>query len=130
MGGKNTFMYGGMKGTGLEDMMPVSFDFDETDSEDNIALMLVLDCSRSMTNNNSPNLSVAKQGAIKCVESMTENDYIGLVTFHTDADLSCVRHLEGELTLPAIVLKTADDQFCVGWLASQTDLLADDWQIV
>ena len=52
------------------------------------------------------------------------------IEFHTDADLSCVRHLEGELTLPAIVLKTADDQFCVGWLASQTDLLADDWQIV
>lgn len=52
------------------------------------------------------------------------------IEFHTDADLSCVRHLEGDLTLPAIVLKTADDQFCVGWLASQTDLLADDWQIV
>ena len=52
------------------------------------------------------------------------------IEFHTDADLSCVRHLEGELTLPAIVMKTADDQFCVGWLASQTDLLADDWQIV
>ena len=52
------------------------------------------------------------------------------IEFHTDADMSCVRHLEGELTLPAIVLKTADDQFCVGWLASQTDLLADDWQIV
>lgn len=52
------------------------------------------------------------------------------IGFHTDADLSCVRHLEGELALPAIVLKTADNQFCVGWLASQTDLLAEDWQIV
>lgn len=49
--------------------------------------------------------------------------------FHTLADLSCVSHLEGELTLPALVLKTADDKFCVGWLASQTDMLAEDWEI-
>ena len=48
--------------------------------------------------------------------------------FHTLADLSCVSHLEGELTLPALVLKTADDKFCVGWLASQTDMLAEDWE--
>lgn len=34
--------------------------------------------------------------------------------------------LEG---LPWIGMKTADDKF-VPWLASQTDVLADDWQIV
>lgn len=49
------------------------------------------------------------------------------IEFHTEADLSCVSNLEGDLTLPAIVMKTADDRFCVGWLASQTDMLADDW---
>ena len=49
------------------------------------------------------------------------------IEFHTDADLSCVSNLEGDLTLPAIVMKTADDRFCVGWLASQTDMLSDDW---
>lgn len=49
------------------------------------------------------------------------------IEFHTDADLSCVGNLEGDLTLPAIVMKTADDRFCVGWLASQTDMLSDDW---
>lgn len=49
------------------------------------------------------------------------------IEFHTEADLSCVSNLEGDLTLPAIVMKTADDHFCVGWLASQTDMLADDW---
>lgn len=52
------------------------------------------------------------------------------IEFHTEADLSCVSDLEGDLTLPAFVMKTADDQFCVGWLASQTDMLADDWKIV
>lgn len=49
------------------------------------------------------------------------------IEFHTEADLSCVSNLEGDLILPAIVMKTADDRFCVGWLASQTDMLADDW---
>lgn len=31
-------------------------------------------------------------------------------------------------TLPFIGMKTADDRF-VPWLASQTDLLADDWTL-
>lgn len=37
-----------------------------------------------------------------------------------------LEHLEG---LPWIGMKTADDKF-VPWLASQTDMLADDWQLV
>ena len=52
------------------------------------------------------------------------------IEFHTQADLSCVSNLEGDLTLPAVVMKTADDRFCVGWLASQTDMLSDDWYAV
>lgn len=52
------------------------------------------------------------------------------IEFRTDADLSCVANLEGDLVLPSIVMKTADDHFCVGWLASQADMLADDWYIV
>lgn len=52
------------------------------------------------------------------------------IEFHTDADLSCVSHLQGELVLPAIVMKTAENQFCVSWLASQTDMLSEDWYIV
>lgn len=51
------------------------------------------------------------------------------IELHTNADLSCVSHLEGRLILPSIVMKTAGNQFCVGWLASQTDMLSDDWYI-
>jgi hypothetical protein len=29
--------------------------------------------------------------------------------------------------LPCITMKTADDSILMGWLASQTDMLADDW---
>ena len=30
----------------------------------------------------------------------------------------------------SIVMKTADNRYCIGWLASQTDVLAEDWRIV
>ena len=29
--------------------------------------------------------------------------------------------------LPHFNMKTATGEICVGWLASQTDMLADDW---
>ena len=29
----------------------------------------------------------------------------------------------------SIVMKTADNRYCIGWLASQTDMLAEDWHI-
>ena len=31
---------------------------------------------------------------------------------------------------PHIDMKAADDSYVVGWLASQTDMLAEDWEIV
>lgn len=38
---------------------------------------------------------------------------------------------EGEIELlPHIDMRTADGSICVGWLASQADMLADDWRIV
>lgn len=52
------------------------------------------------------------------------------IEIHTQADLSCVSHLQGDLVNPSIVMKTADDHFCVGWLASQTDLLSEDWVVL
>lgn len=38
--------------------------------------------------------------------------------------------ISGKEVLPSIVMKTADDKLCVGWLASQTDMLAEDWVFV
>lgn len=32
--------------------------------------------------------------------------------------------------LPSITMKTADNKILMGWLASQTDMLAMDWEIV
>ena len=51
--------------------------------------------------------------------------------FATGADLSSVASEDGSIeTLPFLMMKTADNKMCIGWLASQTDMLADDWYIV
>ena len=32
--------------------------------------------------------------------------------------------------IDTIVIKTVDNKYCIGWLASQTDMLATDWYIL
>lgn len=32
--------------------------------------------------------------------------------------------------LPYLIMKTASDEILMGWLASQSDMLADDWQLL
>ncbi len=32
--------------------------------------------------------------------------------------------------LPYLVMKTADNKIQIGWLASQSDVLAEDWEVV
>lgn len=32
--------------------------------------------------------------------------------------------------LPTVTMKTADGKILMGWLASQTDMLSEDWQII
>ena len=49
--------------------------------------------------------------------------------FVTDADLSAFDQLEVEVG-DMLVMKTAQNTFQPGWLASQADMLADDWYIV
>lgn len=49
--------------------------------------------------------------------------------FVTDADISAYEDMEVEVS-DVLVMKTAQDSFQLGWLASQADMLADDWYIV
>jgi hypothetical protein len=32
--------------------------------------------------------------------------------------------------LPTLIMKTADNRILMGWLASQTDMLAEDWMVI
>ena len=86
VGGEKTFMYGGMVGTKYEEMLPVELKLEEDDNAEPVALMLVLDCSTSMIRN-PMYLAVAKQGAIRCVEAMSGNDYVGVITFNQVAQV-------------------------------------------
>ena len=47
----------------------------------------------------------------------------------SNSDFNVVK-LSSVEVLPHIAMKTADDKILLGWLASQSDLLADDWQIL
>lgn len=86
VGGEDTFMYGGMLGSTYEEMLPVSLTLEDDGNAESVALMLVLDRSTSMIRN-PMYLAVAKQGAIRCVNAMTGNDYIGVISFHSLAQV-------------------------------------------
>ena len=51
----------------------------------------------------------------------------GDIEFHTEADIGPVR---AATVSPCIVMKTAKGDFQPGWLASQADMLGEDWTIV
>ena len=109
-GSDHSLSMGGMQGTTYETLLPVSLDYSTADGN-NVALMLVLDCSNRMsqTNGNSWNsrgknnryqnnswansqstgdsLAMAKQGAIRSIEALSANDYAGVVSFNSYATL-------------------------------------------
>lgn len=43
---------------------------------------------------------------------------------------SCLFKENEPKCVDSICMKTADDKFVIGWLASQTDMLAEDWCII
>lgn len=47
-----------------------------------------------------------------------------------NADFAYNQPLSKANVLPCITMKTADNSILMGWLASQTDMLATDWSIV
>lgn len=78
-------------------------------------------------------LEVVKQGERVARKGWNgKNMYVFLAheaDFVTDADISAFDQLEVEVH-DMLVMKTAQDTFQPGWLASQTDMLAEDWYIV
>ena len=84
VGGDSTFMYGNMEGSTIEKMLPVDLALNESTDSKSVALMLVLDVSSSMKGDN---ITVAKQGAINCLDAMTDNDFVGVVSFSSDANV-------------------------------------------
>lgn len=58
-----------------------------------------------------------------------KNMYLFLI-MGGDANHPLVNNCESTEALPSVVMFTADKKLLLGWNASQTDMLADDWVIV
>lgn len=87
-GGENTYIYGGMKDTPFETLLPVRMSVEEKESVDPVALMLVIDITDSMTRQSAGTpIEMARRGAIKCVDALNANDYAGVITFSDEAQV-------------------------------------------
>ncbi|MEP3480060.1 MAG: VWA domain-containing protein [Fuerstiella sp.] len=82
LGGENSFGLGGYYGTAIEDILPVTCDFQEKEEEPGLAMMMVMDKSDSMT---GQKIESARQAAAAAVELLTERDQIGVVAFDGSA---------------------------------------------
>ena len=55
----------------------------------------------------------------------------GMYLYLADGDLLTDAIGDGSFPfIDTIVIKTVDNKYCIGWIASQTDMLAEDWNIV
>jgi len=88
-GGENTYLYGGMKDSPYEEMLPVRMSAEERESVEPMSLMLVVDVTDSMTRESiGVPIDMARRGAIKCIEELNSNDYAGVITFSDEAELT------------------------------------------
>ena len=89
-GGEHGLSLGNMKGTAYETLLPVSFDY-SAEKGDGIALILVIDTSNSMSEpdkwGRGERLSMAKQGTIRCIETLSAEDTVGIISFSDSAVL-------------------------------------------
>ena len=70
-GGENTYLYGGMKDSGYEALLPIRMSVEEKESVDPVGLMLVIDTTDSMTRESiGVPIDMARRGAIKCVDAL------------------------------------------------------------
>lgn len=74
-GGGNTYAYGEMAGTVFEELLPVTIEKGETQTT---AMMIVVDTSSSMQGLNH---QMAIQGTMQCIETLSETDFVGVLTF-------------------------------------------------
>jgi uncharacterized membrane protein len=85
-GGEDSFALGAYQDTPLEEVLPVSMDLQGENEIPEMSLVLVIDQSGSMSAGNGfiNNLDLAKESAIKALDTLRNKDYIGVLAFdHT-----------------------------------------------
>lgn len=82
-GGDNSFALGGYMGTPLEDMLPVDLDLVKKADIPSLGLALVIDRSSSMSMGQYgiSKIDMAKEAALRSMESLRPDDYIGVIAF-------------------------------------------------
>ena len=83
LGGDKSYGLGGYKNTVLEEILPVEMDV-KTDGENpSLCMIMVIDQSGSMSDGRYgiSKMEMAKEAAIRGLESLTDDDYIGVVAF-------------------------------------------------
>nr|WP_243414886.1 VWA domain-containing protein [Sporosalibacterium faouarense] len=81
-GGENSFALGGYYKTPLEEVLPVDMEMKINGEVPSLGLMLVIDKSGSMGGSESlSKIELAKEAAIKAVDSLKVKDQIGVVAF-------------------------------------------------
>lgn len=80
-GGPQSFGLGGWYRTPVEAVLPVSSDVRTDVTIPQVAMVIVLDTSMSMTAGNPTRLDLAKQGTIDVIELAYQDDLLGLVVF-------------------------------------------------
>ncbi len=92
-GGPHSFGLGGWYRTPVEDVLPVSTDVRTQVTVPQVAMVIILDHSQSMSAGSPSKLELAKQGAVKVVELAYQEDLIGLIAFSDPSSTSWVFHL-------------------------------------
>ena len=84
VGGRNSFTLGAYKGTPLEAALPVTMEPPPRPNRGNLALLLIVDRSASMTAAiGVSKFDMAKEAAILATESLKPDDRIGILAFDT-----------------------------------------------
>ncbi len=82
-GGQNSYALGGYHDTKLEKMLPLNMDVKDREEKENLAIVLVIDKSGSMSGGSYgiTKLELAIEAAIRSTEIIDEKDYLGVIAF-------------------------------------------------
>ncbi len=88
VGGKNAYTLGGYKNTPLEPILPVKLEAPPRPTRSPILMLIIMDTSGSMRDlisgkSNISSMMLAQEAAIRTVETLNLDDYLGLLTFAT-----------------------------------------------
>ena len=89
IGGENSFGAGGYRGTPIEEALPVSLDARKTLRFPSVSIALVVDRSGSMAMGDTGvnKLALAREAAIRAVQSLKPTDNVAIISFDSEATL-------------------------------------------